>query len=92
MEKFTWEELAKAIDNLPPDFKQKQVQVSFEDESIFKHMHSLLTIENDIYVNEDNDEDCASLEDLKELHGNEFKLSDYRLATQKGTPYLWDGF
>ena len=55
-------------------------------------MAGLETIQADVYVNNDDDEDCGDLETLKDAHGEDFKLEDYRLATRKGHPFLWNEF
>jgi hypothetical protein len=91
MEKFTWADLAAAIILMPEEFQSNQVCISVEDESEFRTVPSLEKIEQDIYVNNDDDEDCGPLEELREMHGEDFDISNYRLATPKGTPFLWDG-
>ena len=89
---FTWNDLLEAASKLPAEERTKQVHISFEDESQFRKVAGLETIPEDVYVNNDDDEDCGDLETLKDAHGEDFKLEDYRLATPKGTPFLWDGF
>lgn len=89
---YTWNSLLKAISNLSPEQREKQVFFTYEDESRFKKIHGLETIPEDVYINKDNDEDCGDLETLKEVHGDDFKEEDYELVTPKGTPFLWDGF
>lgn len=89
---FTWDDLLEALNNLPPEQRTKQVCISIEDESIFRKVEGLQTIPEDIYVNNDNNEDCGDLETLKDVYGKDFKLEDFHIATPKGTPFLWDGF
>lgn len=92
MKKFTWEQLGKAINRLPVEQKRKRVMVSIEDESVFRSVVGLETIPEDVYVNKEDFEDCGELEELREAYGKDFNKKEYRLATRKGTPFLWDGF
>jgi len=92
MKNFTWDDLAEAISKLSPKQRKNKVFMSIDDESIFRHVEGVETVLQDVYVNKDNDEDCGSLEDLKDAWGDDFNKSDYRLSTKKGTPFLWDGF
>jgi hypothetical protein len=92
MEKFTWADLADAINKMPEEFRTNQVVMSFEDREETIRVYSIQTTPEDLYVNEEDYEDCGSLEDLKELHGDEFDEKKYRFVSPKGTPFLWDGF
>ena len=92
MKKFTWDDLAKAISKLTPQQRKNKVFMSIDDENRFRHVESLETIPEDVYVNKDDDEDSGSLQDLKDAWQEDFKKSDYRLSTKKGTPFLWDGY
>lgn len=89
---FTWDDLAEAISKLPADERKKIVQIQIEDQTHFLRVVGLEVMQEDIYVNKDDSEDCATLEELKELHDDQFVESDYELSTPKGTPFLWDGF
>jgi hypothetical protein len=89
MEKFTWNDLAKAIEQMPEGFRANQVCIAIDDEDIFRRVAGLETMREDIYVNNDDDEDCGSLEELQAMNEEDFKLTDYRLTTPKGTPFLW---
>jgi hypothetical protein len=66
--------------------------MSIEDESTFRRVAGLETIPEDVYVHNEDDEDAGDLETLKDAHGADFKESEYRMVTPKGTPFLWDGF
>jgi hypothetical protein len=92
MRKFTWNDLAEKINELTSEQRESQVYMSFDDENRFRRIESLETIPEDVYVNKHDDEDSGSLEDLKSAWQEDFKKSDYRLSTKKGTPFLWDGF
>ena len=89
---FTWNDLLEAVSKLPAEQRAKQVHISIDDESTFRKVAGLETIQEDVYVNNDDDEDCGDLETLKDAHGEDFKLEDYRLATPKGYPFLWNEF
>ena len=90
--RFTWNDLLEAINKLPAEERLKQVHINIDDESTFRKVAGLETIQADVYVNNDDDEDCGDLETLKDAHGEDFKLEDYRLATHKGHPFLWNEF
>lgn len=89
---FTWNDLLESISRLPAEERTKQVHINIDDESTFRKVAGLETIQADVYVNNDDDEDCGDLETLKYAHGEDFKLGDYRLATKKGHPFLWNEF
>jgi len=92
MRKFTWDQLAKAINKLPAEQRKKQVVITFEDDNMFRRVGGLVIIEEDVYVNKTDNEDSGSLTELKELNQDGFVKKDYRLSTKKGTPYLWHDF
>lgn len=92
MKKFTWNDLAEAINKLPENEREKQVIMTHEDESHFRNAVELATIPEDIYFNNDDEEDGGTLEDLKYAHGEDFNMEDYKLVTTKGTPFLSDDF
>ena len=91
MEKFTWDDLAEAINKLPKEQRANQVFMSIDDESKFRHVAGIESIPEDVYVYYDDPEDCGNLDDLKEAHGEDFIESDYILSTPKGTTFLYDG-
>ena len=89
---FTWNDLAKAINKLSLKQRKGKVFMQVDDESVFKKVSGLEIIETDVYVNKDDSEDCGTLEELEELHGEDFNKKDYRLCTPEGTPFLWNEF
>lgn len=92
MGKFTWNDLLNQINKMDEEQRERQVCVSIDDESYFKNVADVQFIEEDVYVNiEDNDE-IGTLEDLKSVTGEDFNIDNYKLRTPKGTPFLWDGF
>ena len=91
-EKFTWVQLAEAIMKLPDEERLKQAYISIDDDGRFTKIAGLEVIENDVYVNTDNEDDAGSLEDLKSAHGEDFIEGDYVLATPKGTAFLYNEF
>ena len=89
---FTWDDLSKAFGALPEDKRKEQVYISMGDEPEAIEISSLLTVSEDIYISNDDDmEDCGTLEDLKYIHGADFNETNYKLITPKGTAFLWDG-
>ena len=89
---FTWDDLAEAIAKLSPEQRKKQVHISIDDESVFQKVAGLETVANDVYVSNDDADDCGDLETLQDVHGDDFNIEDYRLATQKGHPFLFNEF
>lgn len=88
---FTWNELAKAISKLPEKERRKPAIIQIEDESALRHITGLTAIQKDVYVNKEDNEDAGELEGLKYVH-EDFDIKDYRVATPKGTPFLWIDF
>lgn len=46
-------------------------------------------IDYDLYVNKDDNEDCGQIEDLRDIHGDDFDINNYLIAAHKGTPRLF---
>ncbi|MFT4168515.1 MAG: hypothetical protein QM653_05285 [Dysgonomonas sp.] len=91
MKKFTWNDLQDQINKMNEEQRERQVCVSISDEGFYS-IEDIQFIEDDIYVNiEDNDE-IGTLSDLRDSAGDDFDIENYRLTTPKGTPFLWDGF
>lgn len=90
MKKFTWNDLQDQINKMNEEQRERQVCVSIDDG--FYSIEDIQFIEDNIYVNiEDNDE-IGTLSDLRGSTGDDFDIENYRLITPKGTPFLWDGF
>lgn len=91
MKKFTWNDLQDQINTMTEEQRKRQVCVSISDDGFYS-IEDIQFIEDDIYVNiEDNDE-IGTLSDLRDSTGDDFDIENYRLITPKGTPFLWDGF
>ena len=89
VETIKWKDIKKFANSLTDEQLEKNAFVLISDESEGKGIKDAAFIENDIYVNNDDSEDCGRLEDLKELHGEHFDLSAFTLSTRAGTPFLW---
>lgn len=90
--KFTWADLARAIAKLTPQQKRGQAFMQVDDEKEFKKIESLEIVQADVYVHKKDSEDVGTLEELEELHGEEFNEKEYKLCTPEGTPFLWNEF
>ncbi len=88
MEKFTWKQLAEAINNLPQEEQERQCKVIIDDASQSTKITMFETLPHDIYINKNDEDDCGDLKTLKEAHGEDFNQEDYELATRKGTAFL----
>ena len=86
---FTWRQLKEFANRLTEEQLNTKVGLFFDDNSYAKPIEEAFQMQDDIYVNKDNDEDGGSLEVLKEAHGDDFNIEDYELSTKKGTPFLW---
>lgn len=91
MKKFTWNDLQERINNMSEEQRQKEVYFLTGDDSSFKIIDDVEFVECDVYVNESDQDDAGTLEDLMLANGEDFNIEDYRLCTPKGTPFLWDG-
>lgn len=89
---FTWNDLAQAISSLPESERLKSVHIAIDDENRFRRVAGLETIQEDVYVNNDDDEDLGGLKELEDVHGDDFNIENYRLCTHKGHPFLFDEY
>jgi hypothetical protein len=89
MEKLTWRRLAETISNLSEEAKDKQAFILIGDESQGRPIKELCVVEEDIYADKGDYEDCGTIEDLEEAKGDEFNIEDYEISTPKGTAYLY---
>lgn len=85
----TWQELKEFVNSVPEEYMQKNIPILIEDESYARNLNESFFIQNDIYSNIEDSEDCGTLEELKNIWKDEFNESNYQLITKKGTPFLW---
>lgn len=88
----TWQELKDFVNSIDEVHLSSEVLVQFEDETLARNMQEPYKLENDIYMFDDNTEDCGTLEELKELMQDAEPPFDEKLCkliTKKGTPFLW---
>lgn len=83
----TWADLKEAANKMSEEQLNTPVFIAQDDEYWVK-INEIVLVEEDIYVNKDDDEDAGTLSELKELHDDEFVLENYRLMSKKGTPFL----
>ena len=86
--KYTWNDLVNDVNKMEDWQKNTQVYLQNDDESYFREITEISMVDEDVYINIDNIEDGASLKELEEILGDEFKREDYRLCTPIGTPFL----
>ena len=89
LETIKWKDIKKFANSLTDEQLEKDAFVLLSDYSDGYGIKDAAIMENDIYVNVDNHEDCGTLEELKEAHGEDFEPSVYMLSTHTGTPFLW---
>lgn len=85
----TWQELKDFANSVPEEYLTKHAYIIISDESTARALNEPFFIQEDIYSNKSDYEDCGPLKELKELHGDEFNEDDYILTTKKGAPFLW---
>lgn len=90
--KFTWNDLQERINKMTEEQRNRQVWVQIEDEGYARKIEDVQFTEVDIFENIKDSDERGSLDDLKDLHGDDFEIDNYKLRTPKGTPFLWDGF
>lgn len=89
MSKITWNDVKEFVNNLTDAQLAKSAFVLIDDNSTGETITGLETIGEDIYCNKEDDEDCATLEELREIHGADFNEEDYELVTEAGHPFIW---
>lgn len=89
IETIKWKDIKKFANSLTDEQLEKNAFVLVSDDSKGRGVKDAALTENDIYVNNEDYEDCGTLGDLKEIHGEDFKISEYTLSTHAGTPFLW---
>ncbi|WP_185273873.1 hypothetical protein [Chryseobacterium indologenes] len=85
----TWRELKEFVNSIPEEQLEKTASLMVGDEFIARDLNEPYFSVQDIYVNKHDYEDCGSLDELKDLHGDEFVQDDYVLNTKQGTAFLW---
>lgn len=88
----TWQELKEFVNSLPAEYMDKPAHILFQDETTARGLLEPFQIKNDIYMFDDNTEDCGTLEELRELMADAeppFDEALCKLITKKGTPFLW---
>lgn len=84
-----WKAVKDFVNSLDEEQLTKNAFILISDNSSGTAIKGHFIIEDDIYVNDEDNEDCGTLEELKLLHGDDFENYQYNLATRKGTPFLW---
>ena len=87
IESITWADLKEAANKMSEEQLKTPVYLAQDDEYWVK-INEVVLVEEDIYVNKDDNEDVGTLSELQELHDDEFVLGNYRLMTKKDTPFL----
>ncbi|UFK27481.1 hypothetical protein [Elizabethkingia phage TCUEAP2] len=88
----TWDELKTFVNSLSEEQLKNKIPVLFQDETAARYLLEPFKMENDIYIYDNDGEDCGTLEELREIREAEemkFDLEDCTLVTPKGTPFLW---
>lgn len=61
MKKFTWNDLQERINNMSEEQRQKQVFFLTGDDDSFKVIDDVENVENDVYVNINDQDDAGTL-------------------------------
>lgn len=85
----TWKELKEFVNSIPESQLEKNASILVGDESPARVLNEPFFAVNDIYTNKHDYEDCGTLDELKDLYGDEFVKDDYVLITKQGTAFLW---
>lgn len=89
MNNYTFRDLKAELEKLTEEQLDHRVVVQREDTAL--RVCGLDILEDDIWYHKDNEEeDRATLKDLRELHGDDFNEADYLPGPKKGTPFLWE--
>jgi|JI10StandDraft_1071094.scaffolds.fasta_scaffold202440_5 hypothetical protein len=86
-ETITWADLKEAANKMSEEQLNTPVYLAQDDEYWIK-INEVVLVEEDIYVNNDDNDDAGTLKELQELHEDEFVLENYKLMAEKGTPFL----
>lgn len=89
LEPITWQELKDFVNSLSEDQLVRPAHILFQDETSARPLLEPFVSLQDVYRNTEDSEDCATLKELEEAHGADFNKQLYRIATPKGTPFLW---
>lgn len=80
------------VNGIPEKYLEKTAVILFEDESTARELLEPFTMQDDIFMYDENDEDCGTLKELrdqKKYDDEPFDESLAKLVTEKGTPFLW---
>jgi len=85
----TYKQLLSALQKLTPAQLRQEPVILIDDEMYGNDVNCLSEIEDDIYRHKEDDEDCGTLEELEEKHGDEFNKKDYKISTRAGRIFLY---
>lgn len=85
-------DLLQALQKMTEEQLKQSVRVVNGDEDYTIKIASISEIGDDLYVNKEDDEDGGTLDDLKDVHGEDFKEEDYELSTPKTRIFLFAEF
>lgn len=85
----TWQELKDFVNSLDEETLKERIPVLIGDATSAVYLNEPFKMEYDVYSNIHDVEDSGPLEELKELWGDEYDESLYKLVTKKGTAFLW---
>lgn len=89
---YTLLDLRNFLSVLTVEQLQQPVNISFDDDMVHE-LSGHEIVEQDIYVNNSDEEDIGTLEELKGFYPEESKdenfMDDYKVATPKGTIFFF---
>lgn len=89
-QKFTFRDLKNEVNKLSDEQLDYPVYVSRESESL--KIQALWIVEHDLFHRINDPEDCGTIDELKDLHGDDFEEDQYVPGSKKGTPFLAEDF
>lgn len=76
-------DMLKVLQSLTEEQLKQKARILSEDQGIIS-ITELTEEDEDFLINKDDDEDVGTESELKEIHGDDFKLENYEIIEQKG--------
>ena len=89
----TWQMLKDFVNGIPEKYLEKTAVILFEDESTARELLEPFTMQDDIFMYDNDDEICGTLAEVKNFYENleidePFDENLAKVVTEKGTPFL----
>lgn len=84
-ENVTWQEMKELCNSLPESELQKVIMIS--DGEYSTQVTWMGVTDEDYYYDPNDIDDCGTLRDLKDLHGDDLVIENYKMQP-KGTAFI----